>query len=862
MALSKWIAIVLSYLTTTTIVLAHVSTSETKLATASSLELEAQALLHSGWWSSYRKDISQRCEWPGLSCNGAGSVTKMDVRLFFVDDKFEKLNFSCFQNLVYLNAAFNGIIGNIPPQIGVLSSLKFLDLSFNNLNGSIPSTLGNLTKLKHLDLSLNQIYGTLPPTFVGLIGLEVLDVTSNKISGFIPSEIGHLMNLSKLVLTDNKLIGPIPSSLCDLVNLSYLFLDSNLLHGAIPRGIRNMKNLIELHLSNNNFMSLTLSSLTSLSNLSILYLDSNFLHGPIPHETGNMKNLVELSLAHNCLESPLPKEIRNLKGLRYLNLSKNKLSGPIPDQIGVCSNLRELYLGNNHVIDLSHNFISGELPRQLVISYLKVLDLSYNNLTGPIPKYLLSLESVNLSYNSLKDPIPELASYCFPPESFRGDLALESSKPEGMSDANWNRIQNKAVSTIRLALESTPKSLWDKLEGFSPRPQSHTHVRKALEIILPVIVFIAFVSSGVVFAFKCRRKNDKSDLNATRNGDLFSIWNYDGRIAFEDIIEATEDFDVRYCIGTGCYGSVYRAQLPSGKVVALKKLHRLEAEVPVFDKSFRNEAKLLTEIRHKNILKLHGFCLHKRSMFLINEYMDRGSLFCVLRNQNEAVELDWIKRVNIIKATAHALSYLHHDYNPPIFHRDISSNNILLNSDLEAFVSDFGTARLLDPDSSNQTMLVGTFGYVAPERAYTMIVTEKCDVYNFGVLALETLMGKHPGELLSSLSSPSANSHDIMLSDLLVPRLSPPRNQVVAADIVVAATLALACLDLKPKSRPTMKCVSQVFLSCQRPSAKPLHTISLLQLKAHEMFMEGDDQSSPPRISGQESNLINVSSSA
>ncbi|XWS75478.1 hypothetical protein CRYUN_Cryun01aG0092300 [Craigia yunnanensis] len=838
MALSKWITIVLSYVTTAAIVLAHVSTSETALATASSLELEAQALLHSGWWSRY--DISQRCEWPGLSCNGAGSVTKIGVREFFIHDKFEKLNFSCFQNLVYLDVAFNGIVGSIPPQIGVLSSLKFLDLSFNNLTGEltsslgkltklkvlnvsynliesyiplelgnlrslvylqldncriigpIPSTLGNLTNLKHLDLSHNQINGTLPPTFGGLISLELLDFTSNKINGFFPSEIGHLMNLSELVLSDNKLVGPIPSSLCNLVNLSHLFLDSNLLHGAIPREIRNMKNLIELDLSNNKLASLVLLSLTSRSNLSSLYLDSNFLHGPIPREIGNMKNLVKLSLAHNCLEGSLPQEIMNLKSLRYLDLSENKLTGPIPVQIGVCSNLRELHLRNNHfngtiplqfficldVLDLSHNFINGELPCRKL--YLTVLDLSYNNLTGSIPQYLISLESVNLSYNSLKGPIPEFASYSIPPESFRGN-----------------------------------KDLCGNISGFSPCPQSQTHVPKAVEIILPIIVFIAFLSVGFVFTFKCRRKDDKSDLNATRNGDLLSVWNYDGRIVFEDIIEATEDFDFRYCIETGGYGSVYRAQLPSGKVVALKKLHRLEAEVPIFDRSFRNEAKLLSEIRHKNIVKLHGFCLHKRSMFLIYEYMDRGSLFCVLRNQNEAVELDWIKRVNIIKATAYALSYLHHDCYPPIVHQDISSNNILLNSDLEAFVSDFGTARLLDPDSSNRTMLVGTCGYVAPERAYTMIITEKCDVYSFGVLALETLMGKHPGEFISSLSSSSANWRDIMLSDALDPRLSPPRNQVVAADIVAAASLALACLDLKPKSRPTMKHVSQVFLSCR-----------------------------------------------
>ncbi|KAL7232385.1 hypothetical protein ACSBR2_010412 [Camellia fascicularis] len=128
-------------------------------------------------------------------------------------------------------------------------------------------------------------------------------------------------------------------------------------------------------------------------------------------------------------------------------------------------------------------------------------------------------------------------------------------------------------------------------------------------------------------------------------------------------------------------------KLPSGKVVALKKLHRLEAEEPAFDNSFKNEAQMLTNIQHRNIVKLYKFCLHNRCMFLVYEYMERGSLFCALRIDTEDVELGWTQRVKVVKAIAHALSYLHHDCNPPIIHRDISSNNILLNSKLEAFVS-------------------------------------------------------------------------------------------------------------------------------------------------------------------------------
>ncbi|XP_058188130.1 MDIS1-interacting receptor like kinase 2-like isoform X2 [Rhododendron vialii] len=353
--------------------------------------------------------------------------------------------------------------------------------------------------------------------------------------------------------------------------------------------------------------------------------------------------------------------------------------------------------------------------------------------------------------------------------------------------------------------------------------------RRIITLVLSLLsaIFLAYLGCVVCFCFRNTEKI-QSEARATYHGDICSIWNYDGRIAYEDIIKATNDFDIRYCIGTGGYGSVYRAQLPSGQVVALKKLHRFEAEDPAFDHSFRNEVQMLTNIRHKNIVKLYGFCLHNRCMFLVYEYMEKGSLFCALRFDVEASEIGWTQRVKIIEGMAHALSYLHHDCTPPIVHRDISSNNILLNSQLEAFVADFGTARLLHPDSSNQTVMAGTYGYIAPELAYTMVVTEKCDVFSFGVVALETIMGRHPGDLLSSLTSPP--NENMMITDVLDPRLPPPTNPIVAVNIVRVATMAFACLRPEPRSRPTMLRLSQEFLSRRKTLALPLCTVSLQQL--------------------------------
>ncbi|XLR28038.1 hypothetical protein S83_055938, partial [Arachis hypogaea] len=279
----------------------------------------------------------------------------------------------------------------------------------------------------------------------------------------------------------------------------------------------------------------------------------------------------------------------------------------------------------------------------------------------------------------------------------------------------------------------------------------------------------------------------------------------DGKIVFEDIIDATQDFDIRYCIGTGAYGSVYRAQLPSGKVVALKKLHQLESQNPSFDKSFRNEVKMLTQIIHRNIVKFHGFCLHNRCMFLIYEYMERGNLFYALRIDDEAEELSWSQRVNIVSGTTNALSYMHHDCSPAIVHKD-----------LHVVVSDFGTARLIDPDSSNQTLQVGTYEYLAPELAYMLTLTEKCDVYSFGVVALETLMGRHMGDLISSLFESS--SKNIIVKDLLDSRIHLPSCQKDIQVIVQVVTLALACLHSNSKSRLSMQQVAHELSNFKQSS--------------------------------------------
>ncbi|XP_060201025.1 MDIS1-interacting receptor like kinase 2-like [Lycium barbarum] len=158
-------------------------------------------------------------------------------------------------------------------------------------------------------------------------------------------------------------------------------------------------------------------------------------------------------------------------------------------------------------------------------------------------------------------------------------------------------------------------------------------------------------------------------------------------------------------------------------------------------KSFMNEVRALIGIKHRNIVNLYGYCSNAQNSLLVYEYVDRGSLSTILSNEVESKKLDWLKRVNIIKGVALALSYMQQDCSPPIVHRDISSIDVLLDYEYEARVSDFGIAKLLKPDLSNCTALAGTYGHVAPELAYTMKVTKLCDVYIIGDNKRKSILG-------------------------------------------------------------------------------------------------------------------------
>ena len=280
-------------------------------------------------------------------------------------------------------------------------------------------------------------------------------------------------------------------------------------------------------------------------------------------------------------------------------------------------------------------------------------------------------------------------------------------------------LQEGRLPNLRAFIEASlehNKALCGNNTSLKPCPIRKENVHGFVFLVVMSIcgtLFLLFIIAVVLFVLQKIRRN-RDEPRETQARFFFTALSHDGKKVYEEIVEATENFDSKYCIGVGGYGSVYKTLLSTGQVVAVKKPH--ENGGPASHEAFANETSVLTRIRHRNIIKLHGFCSHTRHSFLVYEFMERGSLLKILSDEVKALEFEWTKRMNVLKGLANAISYLHHECRPAIVHRDISSKNVLLDAEYEAHISDFGSARTCDPESSNWTSFAGTFGYSAPGK--------------------------------------------------------------------------------------------------------------------------------------------------
>ncbi|XP_031255310.1 receptor-like protein kinase HSL1 [Pistacia vera] len=605
--------------------------------------------------------------------------------------------------LLRLDASTNELTGTIPPELCELQ-LESLNLFENRLEGTLPEIISGSINLKELKLFNNKLSGHLPSQLGTNSALQVLDVSYNQFSGEIPEGLCSNGSLEDLVLIYNSFSGQIPESLGKCQSLRRVRLKHNLLSGTVPEKFWGLPHVSLFELVDNSFTGQISKLVSGAYNLSVLLVSKNQFSGPIPDEVGSLDKLVEFSASDNKFTGRIPGSLVHLGQLGRLDLSGNELSGGIPEKIQGWRNLYDLNLADNK--------LSGEIPAEIgSLPVLNYLDLSWNSFSGKIPLELqnLKLNSFNLSDNQLSGEIPPLYAKEIFKNSFVGNPGLCGDLAGLCPD--MDRSKNQGY-------------LWILRSIF----------------ILAAVVFVV----GIVW-FYVKYRN----FRKTKRRIALTKWKSFHKIGFSEfeIIGCLKEENL---IGSGASGRVYKVVLNSGEAVAVKKLfgrpNRENASNGSQRDEFEVEVETLGKIRHKNIVRLWCCCNSGVSKLLVYEYMPNGSLGDFLHSSKAGL-LDWPTRYKIALDAAEGLSYLHHDCVPPIVHRDVKSNNILLDGEFNARVADFGVAKVVERVSKGQESMsgiAGSCGYIAPEYAYTLRVNEKSDIYSFGVVLLELVTGRLP----------------------------------------------------------------------------------------------------------------------
>ncbi|PIN10534.1 Serine/threonine protein kinase [Handroanthus impetiginosus] len=340
---------------------------------------------------------------------------------------------------------------------------------------------------------------------------------------------------------------------------------------------------------------------------------------------------------------------------------------------------------------------------------------------------------------------------------------------------------------------------------------------------------------------KKRRSNKLKQSFFKRNGGLVlqqqvsahdSILDRMKVFTSKELERATDKFNESRILGQGGQGTVYKGMLTDGRIVAVKKSKRVnKAQLA----EFINELAILSQINHRNVVRLLGCCLETEVPLLVYEFIPNGTLYELIHDDTTGFLFSWDPRLRIAAEIANALAYLHYATSIPIYHRDMKSNNILLDEKYRAKLSDFGISRSVAIDQTHLTTNVkGTFGYLDPEYFHTGKFTEKSDVYSFGVVLVELLTGKKPISI--SVTEEEDEEGSLIMRFLITMKqnrlktILDPRivEQDVKEEHLAVANLAERCLNLNGTERPTIKEVAMALESI-RTSDNPLSVESKMQ---------------------------------
>ncbi|KAL5974798.1 hypothetical protein ACLOJK_031469 [Asimina triloba] len=735
-------------------------------------------------------------------------------------------------NLSVINLRKNGFSGQLPDGIGGCFLLKAIDFSENSLSGGIPDSMQKLISSSSLNLRLNSLVGQLP-SWIGEMGsLELLDLSGNGFSGRIPDSMGKLNLLKVLNFSGNKFTGSLPESLMNCKSLMVVDFSQNSLTGNFPKwvlklGLQGMlglqneltsrvedspsspsessyQNLQIVDFSDNNFSGTIPSEIVGLSNLRALNVSRNSLVGLIPGSIGSLKKMDVLDLSENHLNGSIPAEIGTMVALKELNLGNNILSGEIPSQIGDCSSLISLIL--------FHNSFSGPIPATIAnLSNLQTVDFSFNKLTGTIPNQfgnLRHLISFNVSHNQLEGNLPANNFFnTISPSSVSDNPSLCGSAVNRSCPGMHNKpIVLNPNSSDPFSRSGSSSDMHPKKIIFSI--SALIAIGAAAAIVLGVVTITLLnlrarvaASQSPVESAMSGGDDDCSQSPAT-DSNSGKLVMFSGDPSFSASTHTLLNKDCE--LGRGGFGAVYQAVLHDGRPVAIKKL--TVSSLVKSQEDFEREVQKLGKIQHANLIRLEGYYWTHSLQLLIYEFVSGGSLYKHLHERSTSNFLSWQERFDIIVGIAKSLAHLHQ---LNVIHYNLKSSNVLIDGSGQPKVGDFGLAKLL-PVLDRYVLsskMQSALGYMAPEFACRAVkITEKCDVYGFGILILEVVTGRRPVEYMED--------DVVVLSDMVREALEEGREeecvderlqgQFPADEAVPLIKLGLICISQVPSNRPDM----------------------------------------------------------
>ncbi|XP_028958803.1 probable LRR receptor-like serine/threonine-protein kinase At1g56130 [Malus domestica] len=678
---------------------------------------------------------------------------------------------STFANLTNMQipwASDSPFSGKIPDFIGNWTQLTDLQFQGNSFEGPIPTSFSQLTSLK--SLRIGDIYnGSSSLDFIkNLKNLTDLKLRNTLITGTIPSDIGEYQSLQILDLSFNNLTGQLPSYLFILSSLTSLFLGNNSLSGPLPSQKSYELQTIDLSY---NFLSGSFPQwVTTTSQLNLVV--NNF--------TFDKKNITLPGL--NCLQRNFP---CNRNAPRYANFSINCGGPQMTGSDGILYEAEDSTLGpatfsvtstekwvvsnaglfyerknqsflQNTLAQVTGTNVTPELFQTSRVSpgSLRYYGLGLEN--GPYTVTLHFAETVYESRTSQKWESLGRRVFDIYIQGTRRTKDFDISKEAGGAKLGIMKRFNVSVSENYLEIHlfwAGKGTYWIPEKGYygpliaavhaasdftptvSGLPPTTPGKKSRTGLIVGIAIPVGAVSLLLIFAILyMRKKSEKED-----DEDILGLGPQPNTFSYVELRAATEDFNPSNKLGEGGYGPVYKGTLFDGRVVAVKQLSVASHQG---NSQFVSEIATISAVQHRNLVKLYGCCIEGSHRILVYEYLENKSLDQALFGTSN-LHLDWPTRFNILLGTTRGLAYLHEESRPRIVHRDVKASNILLDAKLSPIISDFGLAKLYDDEKTHiSTRVAGTIGYLAPEYAMFGHLTEKADVFGFGVVVLEILSGR------------------------------------------------------------------------------------------------------------------------